>query len=196
MHSWIKKRYIPRWIVDYSYSSVNDETLPIVHREAMQFGYALDCILREILLADLSNGTVYLLKKLDISDRFYPVGLTPTDIPKLGVVFPTTDPAKPLVAPPLVLPMGWSNSPPAFSTATETAADHMMANQELLHQQSHVPPEHPLNSLAAQLDSLHQLPESSISSSSLPFPIQRDPSLPTNHSTSSPAAYGCRCVCG
>ncbi len=175
----------PRWIVDYSYSSVNDETQPIVHREAMQFGYALDRILREILLADPANGTVYLLK-LDISDGFYRVGLAPTDIPKLGVVFPTTDPSKPLVALPLVLPMGWSNSPPAFSTATETAAD--MANQ-LLHQQSHVPPEHPLNSLAAQLDTLHPVPDSSISSSSLPAPLQRDPSLPTHHPSSTPASY-------
>lgn len=76
----------PRWIVDYSYSSVNDETLPFVHQDAMQFGYALDRILREILLADPSNGDIFLLK-LDISDGFYRVCLAPTDIPKLGVVF-------------------------------------------------------------------------------------------------------------
>jgi hypothetical protein len=73
----------------------------------MQFGHALDRLLREILLADSTHGPVYLIK-IDISDRFYRIALNIDDIPKLGVVFPTLPGEEPLVAFPLVLPMGWS----------------------------------------------------------------------------------------
>ena len=69
---------------------MNDETLPLAPKEAMQFGHALDRILREILLADLKLGPVY-LSKLDISDVFYRVWLALDDIPKLGVVFPVKE---------------------------------------------------------------------------------------------------------
>ena len=42
----------PRWIVDYSFSGVNQDTLPLAPSEAMQFGHTLDRLLREILLAN------------------------------------------------------------------------------------------------------------------------------------------------
>ena len=61
--------------------------------------------------------------KLDISDGFYRIALNVNDIPKLGVAFPTPPGHEPLIAFPLVLPMGWKNSPPIFSTATKTIAD-------------------------------------------------------------------------
>jgi hypothetical protein len=83
----------------------------------MQFGHALNRILREILLADPIHGPVHLIK-IDISDGFYQIVLNIDDIPKLGVVFPTLPEEEQLVAFPLVLPMGWTNSPPIFSTAT------------------------------------------------------------------------------
>ncbi len=67
--------------------------------------------------------------KLDISDGFYRIGLNIDNIPKLGVVFPTLPGDKPLIAFPLVLPMGWTNSPPIFLAATETIAD--IANARL-----------------------------------------------------------------
>jgi len=115
--------------------------------EAMQFGHALDRYLREILLADPELGPVYLLK-LDISDGFYRIDLAIDDIPKLGVVFPTRPGEEPLVAFPLVLPMGWKNSPPVFSAATETAAD--IANENL---RNNVPAaHHSLDILAATMD--------------------------------------------
>ena len=88
----------------------------------MQFGHALDRYLREILLADPTLGPIYMLK-LDIADGFYRIAINIEDIPKLGVVFPTRPNQPPLVAFPLVLPMGWKHSPPAFSVATETVAD-------------------------------------------------------------------------
>ena len=58
----------PRWICDYTFSDVNPETVNLVPREAMQFGHALDIILREILLASPpSHGPVHQLK-VDLSD--------------------------------------------------------------------------------------------------------------------------------
>jgi hypothetical protein len=83
----------------------------------MQFGHALDCIFREILLANPCLGLVALMK-LNISDGFYCIALNVDDIPKLGVNFPSPPGHKPLIAFPLILPMGWKNSPPIFSTAT------------------------------------------------------------------------------
>ena len=105
----------PRWIVDYSFYGVNADTLDLAAREAMQFGHALDRILREILLANPDDGPVQLMK-VDLSDGFYRIDLCVDDIPKLGVLFPTAPGEPKLVAFPLVLPMGWKNSPALFST--------------------------------------------------------------------------------
>ena len=94
----------------------------------MQFGNALERILRKIILANPAHGPV-LLNKTDLSDGFYQIDLNPSDAPRLGVVFPTNTGVKPMVTVPLVLPMGWVNSPPAFKTATKIVAD--VANQRL-----------------------------------------------------------------
>ena len=166
----------PRWICDYTWSDVNPKTLPIAALESMQFGHALDRILREIILADPALGPVYLMK-IDIADGFYRINLNINDIPKLGVVFPTLPGEEPLVALPLVLPMGWKNSPPAFSTATETSAD--LANQRLaLHQSG---PPHHLDDLAHSIKSPSEpLPPSipSMIPAAVPVPTHRDPALP------------------
>ena len=178
----------PRWIVDYTWSNVNDETLPLAPSEAMQFGHALDRILREILLADPKLGPIQMLK-LDISDGFYRIDIAPDDIPRLGVVFPVKPGSEPLVALPLVLPMGWKNSPPIFSAATETAAD--IANCDI---RSPAPvPTHPLGTLASKMDDpmvLHPRPcptavpsqpkpsPTALPATNLPAPTLRDPSLP------------------
>lgn len=157
----------PRWICDYSWWGVNDDTLPLAAMEAMQFGHTLDRVLREILLADPAFGPVQLIK-LDISDGFYRIGVAVDDIPRLGVIFPTPPGAAPLVAFPLVLPMGWTNSPPIFSTATETIAD--IANARLRHS---VPPlPHHLDDLA---DSIQLPPPPRVLTPHIP----RDPCLPT-----------------
>jgi Reverse transcriptase (RNA-dependent DNA polymerase). len=158
----------PRWIVDYSFYGINQETLPLVADDAMQFGHTLDRILRHILLADPQHGPVYLLK-LDISDGFYRIDLCPDDIPRLGVVFPVPQGTELLVALPLVLPMGWKNSPPAFCTATETIAD--LTNYDLRSEDTSS--QHPLGDCAAQYDQLLD-PHSHRSDSD----ITPDPSLP------------------
>lgn len=167
----------PRWICDFSWSGVNDDTLPLVPLEAMQFGHALERLLREILLADPSLGPVKMLK-VDLSDGFYRVNLNIDDIPKLGLVFPTLPGQEKLIAFPLVLPMGWKNSPPAFCTATETIAD--LANQRL--DNGDPPPPHPLDDAAEIAVSRETLPPprpaTSTTPVAVPLPSDRDPSLP------------------
>ena len=166
----------PRWICDYTWSGVNHDTLPLAAMEAMQFGHALERILREILLANPAHGPVK-LNKTDLSDGFYRVDLNSDDAPKLGVVYPTKPGTEPMVAVPLVLPMGWKNSPPAFSTATETIAN--LANQRLSRPDYH-PPDHPLDQLAAEVSLPPSLSRSLTSAAdvAVAVPNTRDPSLP------------------
>jgi hypothetical protein len=112
----------PRIIVDYSFFLLNDKTVKLAPREAMQFGKALDRILQSIVDANPAHGPVKLIK-VDIADGFYRIWLNLHDIPKLAVSIPTLHGDEPLLALPLVLPMGWTESPPYFCAATETVAD-------------------------------------------------------------------------
>jgi hypothetical protein len=94
----------------------------------MQFGRALWRILSTVHQADPRLGPVF-LSKIDIADGFYRIGVNANDVPKLGVVVPTLPGQPKIIGFPLVLPMGWMQSPPLFTAATETVAD--LANQEL-----------------------------------------------------------------
>ncbi|KAL3823171.1 hypothetical protein ACHAXA_010055 [Cyclostephanos tholiformis] len=160
----------PRWICDYSWSHVNGDTLPLAAVKAMQFGHALDYILHKVLLADPARDPIYLLK-LDISDGFYRIGLAIDDIPKLGVAFPSLPHQETLIAFPLVLPMGWTNSPPIFFTATETVAD--LANAHIA--VGATAPPHPLDDLAESIPPVEPLPPTC--QYNIPS-IPRDPALP------------------
>lgn len=162
----------PRWICDYSFYGVNQETAPIVPTESMQFGRALERILRHILLSNPDHGPVYLIK-LDISDGFYRIWLNARDIPKLGVVFPYRDGEEPLVAFPLVLPMGWKNSPPSFSAVTETIAD--VANRRVT---KLVRSEKPVNIPPHQFDDQAEEIELPLPPQPIVPVIARDPHLP------------------
>jgi hypothetical protein len=93
----------------------------------MQFGRALHRVLQQVSDADPRLGPVH-LSKIDIADGFYRIGINTNDIPKLGIMLPGSYGEK-LVGFPLVLPMGWMQSPPIFTAATETVAD--LANQKL-----------------------------------------------------------------
>jgi hypothetical protein len=75
----------------------------------MQFGKALERILRKIVEADPVHGPVYLLK-IDIADGFYRIWLNENDILSLAVSLPPLHGDTLLVALPLVLPMGWTES--------------------------------------------------------------------------------------
>ena len=136
----------PRPIVDYTFSGLNKDTLPLSPREAMQFGRALDRIISQVVHADPRFGPVQFIK-LDIADGFYRVWLRVEDVPKLAVTIPSLPGEVPLVALPLALPMGWTQSPPAFCAVTETVAD--LANARLRRILRSSP--HRLDSLAATL---------------------------------------------
>ena len=88
----------------------------------MQFGHALQQILQRMYNADPRHGPIYMMK-VDIADGFYHVVLAPEDVPSIGVCLPPGPDGKTLVAFPLVLPMGWVESPPQFCAVTETVAD-------------------------------------------------------------------------
>jgi hypothetical protein len=118
----------PRIIVDYSFFQVNGETVRLAPNEAMQFGKALERLIQDIVEANPRYGPVYLMK-VDIADGFYRVWVRAPDIVKLAVSIPTLDGDEPLLALPLVLPMGWTESPPWFCATTETCTD--VANQRL-----------------------------------------------------------------
>lgn len=60
------------------------ETIPLAPRKAMQFGQALNRVVRTIVQSNPLYGAVY-MGKIDIADGFYRVRLQPADVPKLGV---------------------------------------------------------------------------------------------------------------
>jgi hypothetical protein len=97
----------PRTICDYTFFSVNLDT----PSEAIQFDKALWRVLQQVSMADPRLGPVH-LSKIDIVDGFYRIWINPNDVPKLGVVFPGAPGDEPLIGFPLVLPMGWMQSPP------------------------------------------------------------------------------------
>ena len=135
----------PRIINDYTYSKVNQDTLKLAPPEAMQWGRTLHRILWYIFNADGRHGPV-LMAKTDLSDGFYQLHLTPTGALKLAVPFEIEGKGH-HVAIPTRLPMGWTESPPAFSAVTETIADVINARLESLQA---MPPPHSLEGLATQ----------------------------------------------
>jgi hypothetical protein len=112
----------PRVIVDYSFLELSAETLNMAPRDTMQFGKAPKRILQAIIDADPAYGPINLFK-VDIADGFYRIWLNTNGIPKLAVSLPALHGEEPLVALPLVLPMGWTESPQFFCAATETVTD-------------------------------------------------------------------------
>jgi hypothetical protein len=112
----------PRPIMDYTYNGVNQASLPLAPRQAMQFGHSLQRILQQLAYANPSYGPP-LLAKLDLADGYYRIPLSASAALELAVVLPSDQTGEPLIGLPLSLPMGWSNSPPYFCAFTETCAD-------------------------------------------------------------------------
>ena len=110
-----------RIVIDYTWIGVNEATRCLAP-DSMQFGHALQRILQCMYDADPRHGPIYMMK-VDIADGFYHVGLAPEDVPSLGVCLPPGPDGKTLVASPLVLPMGWVESPPHFCAVMEIVAD-------------------------------------------------------------------------
>ena len=134
----------PRIIVDYTFWGINEDTVPLAPSESMQFGRALERILHKIRRANRRFGPTYMIK-VDIADGFYRLFVSAPTTATLGVVFPQHADEEPLIAFPLVLPMGWVGSPPFFCALTETATD--LANRRL-REQTWVPTPHRLSPVA------------------------------------------------
>lgn len=163
----------PRPIVDYSFSAVNRDTAPLSPSEAMQFGRALERIITQIVHSNPKYGPVNLIK-IDIADGFYRVWVRLEDVPKLAVAVPHKAGEPPLLALPLALPMGWTQSPPYFCAVTETIAD--LANRRL-HQRRYYPHPHRLEQLANTLPS--PVPMAAPSPVPVPAPVApAPPALP------------------
>ena len=134
----------PRIIVDYTFWGINDDTVNLAPSEAMQFGRALERVLHRIRRANRRYGPTYMIK-VDIADGFYRLFVSAPTVAALGVVFPHHPDEEPLVAFPLVLPMGWVGSPPFFCALTETSTD--LANRRLADKRWH-PEVHRLSAVA------------------------------------------------
>lgn len=165
----------PRPIVDYSFHQLNEDTLQLSPAEAMQFGRTLERLITQVVRADPRFGPVQFFK-IDIADGFYRVWVRAQDVPKLGVAFPSLNADQPLVAFPIVLPMGWTESPPYFCTVTETITD--IANERILKWRRVQP--HRLDKLASTPADLKALRTQQPLHRTTPIPIERDPHLPTN----------------
>jgi hypothetical protein len=86
----------------------------------MQFGVALLRIFQTIARSDPRLGPVY-LSEIYVADAFYCIWIRAEDVPKLGVQLPAENTEEQIVGFPLVLPMGWKQSPPILTVATETS---------------------------------------------------------------------------
>jgi hypothetical protein len=115
-------------ICDYSFFLVNDDTIDLCPAESMQFGRALLRILQKIARSNPRLGPVF-LSMIDIADGFYRIAIRSEDVPKLAILFPTEAGYEQLIGLPLVLPIVWKQSPPLFTSASETVAD--LANNKL-----------------------------------------------------------------
>ena len=146
----------PRLLCDHSWFTTNEDSLPNVPREAMQFGRTLDRVLRNVRHANPRYGPVY-ISKHDLKDGFYRLFVRPNDCPKLTIMLPRCEDETPLVAIPMALTMGWVQSPPSFCAMSETIADVANARFQMNPQSC---PQHRLQDTAAALDQMgpKQLP--------------------------------------
>ena len=117
----------PRTIIDYSFNGVNQDTVRLAPA-SMQFGRALHRVLQKVRQADRRHGPVF-LSKIDMADAYMRVPLQIGSVAMLGALLPKHRNEPPMVAFPLVLPMGWVESPPYFCTVSETITD--LTNQAL-----------------------------------------------------------------
>ena len=139
-----------RLVVDHSHYLVNLHTMAHAPKEAMQFGGALYRVLYKLFHADPRFGPAW-LAKYDVKDGFYRMMLRALHALGLTVILPRYEGEEPMVAVPLVLTMGWVNSPPIFCAMSETACD--IANARMYRRFA---PPHRLEALAATHDALPQ----------------------------------------
>jgi len=138
----------PRLLCDHSWYPVNKDTVAHAPAEAMQFGGALQRILRLIRSANPAHGPVY-LAKYDIKDGFYRLALDPLQCLRLSIILPKYDDEPQLVAVPMACTMGWVQSPPTFCAMSETATDLI---NDRIDSPDYEPPPHRLDNLVTTGD--------------------------------------------
>ena len=138
-----------RIIVDYTFSGVNQATT-VEAPDSMQFGHAFHRYLERLHRADTRHGPVY-MSKTDIADAFMQIWLELQSIPTLAALLPIQNNESPLVAFPMVLPMGWVHSPNYLCAVTETICD--LTNARLHANDINWTPHH-LSTLAASTPTL------------------------------------------
>lgn len=121
----------PRLICDHSFFGINASSISSAPAEAMQFGRALLRVIQQIVSANPAFGPVK-MGKYDLADGYYRIAVEWATALALAVMLPRFDEEDALIAIPLVLPMGWTASPPYFCATTETVAD--LANRALANQ--------------------------------------------------------------
>ena len=124
----VEHNHHPRVLVDHTWFGMNDHTVPNLPHEVMQFGNTLPRLLWLIHHADPTEGPLF-LSKFDVTNGFYCIFLATDDALKFTIMMPCYDGEPQLAAIPLSLTMGWTKSPPTFSTASKMAAD--LANVQL-----------------------------------------------------------------
>ena len=118
----VERNRQPSLLGENRFSKISAETLPLTHVESMQYGHALEQLLREIVFEDPKLGPVYIIKA-NLSYRFYHIGLRPPNAPKLGLVFPGIHIGEHRFALPLTLPMSWKKMSPLFCNTIEIIAN-------------------------------------------------------------------------
>ena len=76
-----------RNLLDLTYHGVNADAVDLAPMRAMQFGKALERLIREIFYSDPRFGLPFLYKD-DCSDCFFRLPLNADGIPKLGSILP------------------------------------------------------------------------------------------------------------
>ena len=138
-HSW-----------DWGWDSINDTTIPHAPPEAMQFGRTLARVMQQIRHANPKFGATKLAKH-DVKDGFYRLYLKAKELLHLALLLPKYEGEPQLVAIPMSCTMGWTESPPSFSTMSETVCDE--ANRTFLQAPLAVP-DHRLEAQAQSMDDL------------------------------------------
>jgi len=139
-----------RPIMDYTFMEVNQHSLSLSPSHSMQIGSTMQRLLQHLAYANPAYGPPLMLK-LDLSDGYYRVCLSPKAALELAVVILGVPPHRHLVTLPLSLPMGWSHSPPYFCAFTESVAD--VANLTL--RMGLLLPPHPLEATSQGHDVPH-----------------------------------------
>jgi hypothetical protein len=91
--------------MDYSFSQVNQHSVPLHPSHAMQFGATLQRLLQRLVYCNPRHGPP-LMAKVDLADGYYRVPLSPCAALQLAVILPADTNSQPLIAMPSTLPKG------------------------------------------------------------------------------------------